>query len=137
MEFNDITFARIQAQQLSLHKIKKPGDLVKYFGAVQSQDFIMAQWALGVRIPGSTQKTIEQAINKGQILRTHVLRPTWHFVSPENIGWMMDLTARSLKSSVAARERQLGLTAKLITRASSLIEKIIGENGPQTREELM
>lgn len=137
MKFNEISFARLQAQQVSAHTIKKPGELVKYLGAVQSQDFAMALWALGARLPGSSQKTILNAINKGQILRTHVLRPTWHFVSPDDIGWMIDLTARSLRSAMGSMDKHLGLNPKIFSRVNSLVEKSLSENGPMTRDEIM
>jgi len=54
---------------------------------MQAQDYAMAKWAIGVRLPGSTDRMIESAMNKGEILRTHLLRPTWHFVSANDIRW--------------------------------------------------
>jgi len=137
MLFKEITFLRLQTQQISYQQFTQAADLVRHLGAVQSQDFNMALWALGVRLPGSSQNTIEAAINKGKILRTHVLRPTWHFVYPDDIGWMLDLTSRSLRSVMNARNKQLGLTAKVFLKSNSLIEKALSENGPLTREELM
>ncbi len=64
---------------------------------MQAQDYNMAKWAVGIRLPGSTEKMIEDAVNSGEILRTHLLRPTWHFVSSDDINWMLDLTAPRLK----------------------------------------
>src|SRR5437879_11639984 len=54
--------------------------LVEWLGAVQAQDFAAAKWALGLRLQGVKDDDIEQAFTDGAILRTHVMRPTWHFV---------------------------------------------------------
>ena len=61
---------------------------------MQAQDYLGAKWALGLRLPGTTDAKIEQAFNDGAILRTHVMRPTWHFVAPADIRWLLALTAR-------------------------------------------
>ena len=63
-------------------------ELVRALGAVQAQDFPGAKWALGMRARGTTDASIQQEVDAGRILRTHVLRPTWHFVAPEDIRWM-------------------------------------------------
>ncbi len=90
MKLSQIPNLRRAAQQIINSKLKSPEDVVSYLGAVQSQDYSGAKWALGLRIPNSTDAQIDKAFNEGEFLRTHVLRPTWHFVSPENIRWMLD-----------------------------------------------
>src|SRR6188768_1721912 len=71
-----------------------PAAVVTALGAVQSQEFDAAKWALGLRMgPGATDAAIERAFADGRILRTHVLRPTWHFVPRDDIRWMLELTA--------------------------------------------
>jgi hypothetical protein len=96
----------------------------------------MAKWAMGVRLPGSTEKRIESAIDKGQIIRTHVLRPTWHFVSPEDINWMLKLTAPRIKSASKFREKELEITEKIFTKSNSILQKALSGNKHLTREEL-
>ena len=67
-----------------------PASVVAALGAVQSQEFDAAKWALGLRMrPGATDAAIERAFADGRILRTHVLRPTWHFVPRDDIRWML------------------------------------------------
>ena len=83
---------RIAAERLERHRLTKPAsadaaDLVAWFGAVQAQEYRAAKWALAQRMRGAiTDAHIERAFNDGRILRTHVLRPTWHFVAAFDIG---------------------------------------------------
>jgi hypothetical protein len=70
-----------------------PEQLVTRLGAMQAQDYGPAKWSLGPRMPGASDALIEQAFADGTILRTHVLRPTWHFVSPADIRWLLGLTS--------------------------------------------
>jgi hypothetical protein len=104
---------------------------------MQAQDYTHAKWAVGLRIPGSTDADIEAAIDRGDIVRTHVLRPTWHFAAAEDIRWMLALSAPQVKAASASRERELGLDETLFKRTNTLIAKAL-EGGKQlTREELM
>lgn len=59
----------------------------------------MAKWAVGVRLKSPTLRAIEEALAKGEILRTHVMRPTWHFVTPEDIRWMLRLSAERIRKA--------------------------------------
>ena len=106
-------------------------------GAVQAQEYGPAKWGLGLRLPkGSTDTAIERAIDKGRILRTHVLRPTWHFVAQADIRWMLELTGPPVQRRMAAYDRQLGLDASVMTRAVDVIERALGEHRYLTRREL-
>jgi len=88
-----IAHQRIHNQHLSSTEFKKPADLVNWMGAVQAQDYYGAKWALAQRMKDATDETIEKAFANGDILRTHVMRPTWHFVTPADIRWILKLTA--------------------------------------------
>ena len=114
-----------------------PAAVVEALGAVQSQEFDAAQWALGLRMgPGATDAAIERAFADGRILRTHVLRPTWHFVPRDDIRWMLELTAPHVRRTLAGYHRRLGLDAPLTTRAVRIIERALGDDGPLTRQDL-
>jgi len=105
-------------------------------GAMQAQDFYMAKWAIGIRLNNSTDIQIETAFNNGEIIRTHVMRPTWHFVSPKDIGWMLELTAPQIKSSMRSRNKQLELTEAVFAKSNRLIEKALSTAKTMTREQL-
>ena len=80
MHTADLLNYRLINQQIVGSKFNTVKDIVAWMGAIQAQDFNMVKWAVGVRLPDSTNQLIETAINNGQILRTHLLRPTWHLV---------------------------------------------------------
>src|SRR5919202_7129575 len=83
---------RMHNLRLSGPPLEAPGEAVRWLGAVQSQDYGPAKWSVGERLRGATDAAIEQAFAEGTILRTHVLRPTWHFVVPADIRWLLRLT---------------------------------------------
>ena len=136
MTSSEIIKLRLSNQQLTETKFTKPQELVSWMGAIQSQDYAMAKWAIGLRLPGSDDTIIENAFNEGKILRTHVLRPTWHFVTPHDIRWMLDLTAPRILSSLAHNDRHLSLDKKLLKKSNDVLGKAL-EGGIQlTRDEV-
>lgn len=137
MNLNEIALLRLVNQQITVPTLKTAGDVVSWMGAVQAQDYNMSEWAVGVRLPGSTVNTIKSAINSGEIIRTHVLRPTWHLVSAADIYWMLELSAPQIKSLSRSRDKELGLTEQAFSRSNSIIEKALCDNKHLTRDELV
>lgn len=105
-------------------------------GAIQAQDFSMAKWAVGVRLSEPVESLIEASINRGEILRTHVLRPTWHLVSADDIHWMLRLSSPKIKSSLRSRHKELGLTESVLKKTIDIIEKNLSGGLSFTRDEL-
>jgi hypothetical protein len=89
----DLIRQRLRNQKLVGSALRQPSEVVAWLGAVQAQDYAGAKWALSQRAKGLTDAAVDQAFAAGAILRTHVLRPTWHFVTPADIRWMLALTA--------------------------------------------
>jgi hypothetical protein len=133
----DIATARLISQQIAGSKFKKIKELVGWMGAIQAQDFIMAKWAIGVRVPGSTDKIVQAAVDKAEIIRTHILRPTWHFVSGDDIHWVLALSGPGLKSSMKGRDKRLGLTEADFKKSNKIIEKALSGGKHLTRDVLM
>jgi len=133
----EIVNQRIINQQLAGTKFKSAKEIVSWMGAMQAQDYPMAKWAIGVRLAGSTDESIEQAVNRSEIVRTHVMRPTWHLVSSKDVRWMLALTAPHLRKSMKGRHQAMGLTDQLFKRTLSIIEKSLSKNGFMTRQELV
>ena len=67
---------RLQNQQLLNPLFCQPKELVSWLGAMQAQNYSMVKWAVGMRLKSATIQTVEEALRKGEILRTHVMRPT-------------------------------------------------------------
>ena len=84
---------RLVTQRLVGHKLSEPEDVVRLLAAVQSQECAHGFWSLGMRTRGSTYADVASAFDEGRILRTHMLRTTWHFVSPEDIRWILGVTS--------------------------------------------
>jgi hypothetical protein len=137
MNQKNIPNLRLISQQIVKPEFKSPKEIVSWMGAMQAQDFNMAKWAIGLRLNKATEKDIESAINSGEILRTHVLRPTWHFVSRDDIWWMLDLTAPKLKASLKGRHKQLELTETVLNESNKIIQKTLAEKKFATRKELI
>lgn len=136
MNASEILKLRLHNSGLSHSPFKSAADAVSHLGAVQAQDFAAAKWALGLRIKNSTDKDIEKAFNEGAILRTHVMRPTWHFVVPEDIRWMLELTAPRVKKLLMHYNRKLGLDDALFAKSNAAIVKALQGDMYLTRQEL-
>jgi hypothetical protein len=132
----DIPRLRLSNQRLSRPTLAKPGDVVGWLCAVQAQDYAGAKWAVGSRMRAATDADVERAFNAGAILRTHVLRPTWHFVLPADIRWLLALTAPRVKAGLASRHRQLGLDPKTLKRSNAAVERALRDGAQLTRDEL-
>jgi hypothetical protein len=133
---DEILRLRLANQHLACQRSTDPRAMVAHLGAVQSQDYPAALWALGLRVAQATRTSLECAFNSGAILRTHVLRPTWHLVTPEDIRWMLALTAPRIKRAMASRDRALGLTDDLVAQTNAAIARAL-EGGQQlTRPEI-
>lgn len=111
----EISNFRLFCQKISSTEFTSAKEIVGWMGAMQAQDFAMAKWAVGLRLLDSTNAKIENAINKGEIIRTHVLRPTWHFVSADDIYWLLDLTSAKIKSGTNSRNKELELSEAIFT----------------------
>jgi hypothetical protein len=134
MTLSDIARLRLRHQSLDKPRFNEPRAVVSWLGAVQAQDYPAAKFALGLRQARPIHH--ETALNEGSILRTHVLRPTWHFVAPEDIRWMLELTAPRVKSILAHYDRKLEIGAKLLARAHGVIARALQDGAYLTREEL-
>lgn len=103
---------------------------------MQAQDYAGAKWAIGARLPGSTEADVEAAFNRGDILRTHLLRPTWHFVTPANIRWLLALTAPRVHVANAHTYRKLDLNAATFRRSDNALARALEGGHHLTRNEL-
>jgi hypothetical protein len=132
----EIARQRLISQRIANSEFTAPAALVAWMGALQAQDFPMSLWAIGIRLPGVTASGIEAAMNRGEILRTHLLRPTWHIVAAEDIGWMLALTAPHINRTLTARHKQLGLTDEVFRQSQTVLEHALREGDHLTRDEL-
>lgn len=137
MDQSVLSQSRLQNQQVLNPEYTTADELLHWMGAMQAQDYEMSKWALGVRLPGATVNSIERAIAKGEIIRTHILRPTWHYVAARDIRWIMELTAPRIRVAIRSRQKQLSLTKDSIQKSNRVIEEALSRNDRMTRSELV
>ena len=140
MDEQDLRWWRLRSHRLAGPGVQPPAGggaaVVRRLGAVQSQDHEPALWSLAQRAPGVSRAELAAAFDAGAFIRTHVLRPTWHFVPPEELRDLLALTGPRVAASCAARWRELGLPAHVRADATRALVTAIGERGPLTRPEL-
>lgn len=132
----EIARRRLVNQRLIGEPFADPVEVVKRLGAVQSQDYPGGKWGIAQRTPRATDADVERALGIGAILRTHVLRPTWHFVAAGDIRWMLALTAPRLRSVMAPYDRHLDLDDKVFAKSARAITKALTGGKELTRTEL-
>jgi Winged helix DNA-binding domain len=100
---------RLATQRLTSPPLPSAAEVVRLLTCVQSQERDHAFFSLGLRSRRRTYAAVRREYDSGAFLRTHILRPTWHFVLPEDLRWILDLTSARVLASMRARHVQLGL----------------------------
>ena len=132
---NKAALARIRrhTQRLLGTPLGSAQEVVGWLGAVQAQEVAVAPWSLGQR-SRATHREVAEALASGAILRTHILRPTWHYVLASDLRWMMTLTAPRVRARMAPMDRKIGVD-KLVARSNDAIARAL-EGRSLTRTEL-
>jgi hypothetical protein len=132
----DIARQRLTRTFLTTRHWTSSREVVHALGAIQAQDYDGAKWALAQRTVGLTDASIEQDFNNGDMIRTHVLRPTWHFVDPLDLRWMLALTGPAVMRRMAPYNRHLELDTNICNRCNKAIERALRNGQHLTRSEL-
>ena len=136
MNTGDICRQRLAGQLLTTNGADRARDVVGALGAVQAQDYSGAKWAIAQRARDATDGSIERELDAGEILRTHVLRPTWHFVLPSDIRWMLELTGPRVAAAMAPANKRLELDRAVYRRSNAVFTKALADGKCLTRAEL-
>lgn len=132
----DIARRRLANQRLVGTQFRSPIDAVGRLGAVQAQDYSGAKWAIAQRTRNATDAGIERLLASGAILRTHVLRPTWHFVLPADVRWMLALTGPRIAAQMRYYNPRLGLTSKVLARTNDVLARALEGETQLSRSEI-
>lgn len=127
---------RLATQRLSSSPVPRAADSVRLLTCVQSQDAPLAAHSLAMRSRNISYAGVLAEQSAGGWVRTHILRPTWHHVAPEDLRWIQALTGAKVESSMPARHRQLGLTPEIIDRGVKLLRELLSGGRALTRKEL-
>ncbi len=125
----------MRAQRLVGAPYASPAKAVESLGAVQAQEYREAKWSLAQRCGHPTEAEVERDLVAGRFLRTHVLRPTWHFVIPEDIRWMLALTGPRVLTAYGNWFREHGLDDVTLRRYAEVCVAALGES-PLSRAQL-
>jgi len=136
MNTPDVLRQRLHNQKLSSSELEDPADVVRWLGAVQAQDYNAAKWALGLRMRNATHARVEAAFNEGRIIRTHLLRPTWHFVAPEDVRWLLELTAPQINRRCGPNYRKFELDDAVFKRSNKVLANALRGGKHLTRAAL-
>jgi hypothetical protein len=147
MTLENLAYQRLISQGITRSTLASPAEVVSYMGAIQAQDYQGAKWAVGLRLPGSTDAVIERTIAERAIVRTWALRGTLHFVAAQDVGWLLALVAPVIIRKNSRRYRELGLEERTLTQSCEVLlealqggrqldrrslRKILEENGIDT-----
>lgn len=133
---DDVVRIRLASQQLRAPLAASPEDALKNLLAVQAQEFSYARWSLAQRTPGATADDVERAVADGRILRTHILRPTWHFVHRDDLPWLRALSAPRLHQANGGMYRRTGIDAATAGRSGEILAAAVAGARHRTREQL-
>lgn len=110
---------RLRAQQLVDPCAADPRAAVSHLLGLQGQDLASATWSIGLRVPGSTDSTVERAFSTGAVVRTWPMRGTLHVVAAEDVRWLLALTSPGNVQRTAYRRRELELDDQTFTQGSA------------------
>jgi hypothetical protein len=127
---------RLATQRLQDSGLQKATDVVRLLGCVQSQEYGHALWSLGMRTSGLVAADVQAEFDSGSFLRTHILRPTWHFVAAEDIRWILQVTAPRVQKLNQTIYRQQGLDPATLERGLEVIVEELEGGRYRTRAEL-
>ena len=132
-----IVLERLSNQQLIHSRFKKPVELISWLGAIQGQDYSGAKWAVGLRLPGTTDTDVEKSITENVIVRTWLMRGTLHLVVAEDIHWMLEILAPRIIKNNARRYNDLELDDKTLKLSNQIIKDALAGGKKINRKELL
>jgi hypothetical protein len=132
----DIARRRLRTQRLAGAGFRTPADVVRWFGAVQAQEYPGALWAVGLRTIGATEADVERAVAERTIVRSWPLRATLHFTAPEDLRWMLACFAPRMIARAGPRLKQLELDGRTLSRSAAILSKALQGERQHSRPRL-
>jgi hypothetical protein len=127
----------MRQQRIGHKPFASPAAAVRWFGAVQAQDYLGSLWAIGLRTRAASEVSIERAIAERSIVRTWPLRGTLHFVAAEDARWMLKLCAsRALARSARRLKQEHGIEGRLIARSAKVVTDALSGGNAVSRPDL-
>ena len=135
MKRSDIVRLRLDNQCLSRSSFTNPAEVVRWFGAIQSQDLPGSLYAIGLRMRHATEALVERSLAAGFIVRSWPMRRTIHCMAAEDARWMIRTLAPRGMARMKPYHRQMRITDDDLDRTGKVLESALA--GTQlTRPEL-
>jgi hypothetical protein len=132
----DIARWRLRSQRLVRPHASSVAEVVGHLLGVQAENPRQSEWALAARTATPARADVGALLAEGVLVRTHVLRSTWHYVLADDVGWLLDLTSPRVVATVDQQLRVLGLEGRALERASSVVVETLAAQPDSTRAEL-
>ncbi|HZJ10591.1 MAG TPA: winged helix DNA-binding domain-containing protein, partial [Trueperaceae bacterium] len=132
------TLARSRCKRLGLtrERFSTVVDVVDGLLAVQAQEHAFSRWSLAQRLASASQAAVYDALASGAIVRTHVLRPTWHYVRGEDLRWLQALTGEIVRRASAGWYRNHGVDETFLASSRAVLERALEGGRAKTRNAL-
>jgi hypothetical protein len=132
---------RLRAIGLDAPRWSAPEDVVRDLTAVQAQDYRPALWSVAQRLPDADgrpapESAVDEAFQAGRLVRTHVLRPTWHFVVPEDLRWLLRLTGPRVQQTNGSIRATFGIDDATLARGERLLRAELEGGRARSRKQL-
>jgi hypothetical protein len=136
MTVAEILKHRLRNQYLVHSQAQSPAHVVSRLLAVQAQDYLGSLWAVGQRMPGSTEKSIEDALANGSIIRTWPMRGTLHYVHADDVRWLVGFLAPRVIPKMRSIYKKAGLDEAVLRKCTRVVTKALQKDPRLTRDEL-
>lgn len=111
-------------------------EAVRWMTAMQAQDLPAALWAAGIRVRNADVDTVRSALDQGLIVRSWPMRGTLHLLAPEDLRWILAITAERLLRGMGGRHRELGIGDGDADAAHDAALPLVSGGRSATRERL-
>jgi len=127
---------RSLVQGLASRRFATEVDVLEWMVAMQSQERSVAPWSLGQRTRNRKESDVLRAISDGRIIRTHVLRPTWHYVRAADARWLLEFSAPRVHAANRYYYGSVGLDSKALVKGAQVVAQVLEGEQHRTRNEI-
>ncbi len=107
--------------------------MVRSLLAVQAENPSQSAWAVATRTREPQAGELARLLEHGRVVRTHVLRPTWHYVHQEDVLWLIELTRDRVLPTI---DQQLVPLGDRLPAIADTVLEILAAEPDRTRAEL-
>lgn len=128
--------SRVRNALLGPRRMGAPGQVVDHMFALQAQEPALSRWSVGQRTTRPDEASVIESLDSAEIVRVHALRPTWHYLKREDLGWVQALTGPRVLRASAGWYRNHGVDDGFLDTARAVVESSLGGGNAKTRNEL-